>query len=80
VFPGNSQEQQLKLKQRRDRRRDFASSTAATQESSSDVESEVEDSKSTKASARASKPHVDPMEEEIKRRKVKDVSVVKFLS
>jgi len=79
VFPGNSLEEQLNLKQRRDRRRDFASSTAATQESSSDVESEVEDSKNTKASARASKPHVDPIEEEIKRRKVKDVPIREVL-
>jgi len=75
AFPKDVQQQQLK--QRRDRRkRGFSSSTAAAaQESSSDAE----DNENMKASTPTSKPKIDPYEEEIKRRKVKDVPIREVL-
>ena len=72
-YPENSQQQQqqLKLKQRHDRRRHFSSSNTADQESSSDVQNDDRDK------MKASIPAIDPNEEEVKRRKVKDVSFMK---
>jgi len=69
LSPENSKQQ---LKQRHDRQRAF-SSTA--QESSSDADNEEE----TESSAPPSKPKIDPHEDEVKRRKVKDVPIREVL-
>jgi len=69
----------MKLKQRHDRQRCFSSSIAAAQESSSSVESESEATENNKGNSPASKRDVDPYEEEIKRRKVKDVPIREVL-
>lgn len=72
TFPKDVQQQQLK--QHHYRQRGFSSSTAvAAQESSSDAE----DNENMEASTPTSQPKINPYEEEIKRRKVKDVSMIK---